>query len=175
MRLRVFAIFLLMSLWVVGGCRKTEERQNTTKRRSDPVSKSATQVDTSTRSGPRHIYSSIDEPIFKFSHSVSDVLSDAEDITTNCDGTYRFGLCTLKDNNIALVVVADDKAVQITSDYGWRPISAKWINAKLLFIEQYFNPHYGHYCIYDVERDKVILSELENDGTDAWRRTDSKK
>ncbi|MBI5205758.1 MAG: hypothetical protein HZA11_12665 [Nitrospirae bacterium] len=54
--------------------------------------------------------------------------------------------------------------------YGWRPISVKWINPKLIYINIYFNPHYGAYWIYDIDEEKIIIHELENDGWDAWQQ-----
>jgi inhibitor of cysteine peptidase len=45
-----------------------------------------------------------------------------------------------------------------------RPLEARWINAKLLYLELWFNPHNGAYWIYDVEKEKVLTRELLNDG-----------
>jgi hypothetical protein len=49
-------------------------------------------------------------------------------------------------------------------------MKAKWVNPKLLFIEMWFNPHYGAYWIFDVEQERVTLRELQHDGLDAWRQ-----
>ena len=53
--------------------------------------------------------------------------------------------------------------------FDWRPLSARWINAKLLYLELWFNPHYGAYWLYDVEQEKILGHELLNDGQDLWR------
>ncbi len=50
-----------------------------------------------------------------------------------------------------------------------RPLTATWINPKLLYVDVFFNPHYGAYWIFDVENERVVLHELQNDGVDAWR------
>ncbi|HEV2665387.1 MAG TPA: hypothetical protein VG324_10765, partial [Blastocatellia bacterium] len=52
--------------------------------------------------------------------------------------------------------------------YSYRPLKARWINSKLLYLETWFNPHYGAYWIYDAEREKVITHELMDDGYAAW-------
>jgi hypothetical protein len=53
-------------------------------------------------------------------------------------------------------------------EYSYRPLKARWTNPKLLYLETWFNPHYGAYWIYDIEREKVITHELMNDGYAAW-------
>ena len=52
--------------------------------------------------------------------------------------------------------------------YSYRPLKARWINSKLLYLETWFDPHYGAYWIYDVERERVITHELIDDGHLAW-------
>lgn len=58
--------------------------------------------------------------------------------------------------------------------YKHRPITAKWINPKLLYLEMFFNPHYGAYWIFDVENETIVFQELQNDGADARRQTQAK-
>ena len=57
-----------------------------------------------------------------------------------------------------------------------RPIDAKvdLVYPKLLYIEVWLGPHYGAYWIIDVEQEKVSLSELQNDGVDAWNQCRAK-
>ena len=52
--------------------------------------------------------------------------------------------------------------------YSYRPLKPRWINSKLLYLESWFNPHYGAYWIYDVERERVITHESIDDGYSAW-------
>ena len=52
--------------------------------------------------------------------------------------------------------------------FDWRPLSAHWINAKLLYLEVWFNPHYGAWWLYDVDREQILAHELQNDGQDLW-------
>ena len=52
---------------------------------------------------------------------------------------------------------------------------ARWINPKLLYVEVSFDPHSGAYWVYDVEAQKVVVNELENDGKDTWSQCHSKQ
>jgi hypothetical protein len=52
--------------------------------------------------------------------------------------------------------------------YSYRPLKARWINSKLLYLQTWFNPRYGAYWIYDVERESVVTHELIDDGYSAW-------
>ncbi len=54
--------------------------------------------------------------------------------------------------------------------YGHRPFKAHWINSKLLYLEQSFNPHYGAYWIFDVERERIVTHELTDDGYKAYEK-----
>lgn len=45
-----------------------------------------------------------------------------------------------------------------------RPLDARWLNAKLLYLEAWFNPHNGAYWILDVELERLVAHELMNDG-----------
>lgn len=49
-----------------------------------------------------------------------------------------------------------------------RPVSAKWVNAKILFIEVSINPHRSAYWLFDVEKEQVISTALEDDGEIEW-------
>jgi hypothetical protein len=54
--------------------------------------------------------------------------------------------------------------------YVGRPLVVKWINPKLIYIDISFNPHYGAYWVYDVETEKIVINEIENDGWDAYQQ-----
>jgi len=54
--------------------------------------------------------------------------------------------------------------------YEHRPLFANWINEKLIYLEVWFNPHYGAYWIYDVENKKIVINELQNDGLPAYQQ-----
>ncbi len=45
-----------------------------------------------------------------------------------------------------------------------RPLDVRWLNAKLLYIELWFDLHNGAYWIFDIERETMIASEYMNDG-----------
>ncbi|GEM_PF-1741174 len=45
-----------------------------------------------------------------------------------------------------------------------RPLDVRWLNAKLLYMELWFDPHNGIYWIFDIEREALLMSELMNDG-----------
>jgi hypothetical protein len=42
--------------------------------------------------------------------------------------------------------------------------TVKWINEKLLYVEFWWGRVLGTYFIYDVEREKIIIKEMVNDG-----------
>lgn len=84
-------------------------------------------------------------------------------------GSYYF--VANKQETELIVFTGKDYNLKITApEYRHRQLNARWVNPKLLFIEIWFNPHYGAYWIFDVERERVVLSELQNDGLDAWRQ-----
>jgi hypothetical protein len=89
--------------------------------------------------------------------------------TSQGEGAYYF-LWTKDDSKVTVFVGREYSLDLSVSKYDWRPISVKWINPKLIYIDIYFNPHYGAYWIYDVEEEKIIIHELENDGWDAWQQ-----
>jgi hypothetical protein len=88
--------------------------------------------------------------------------------TPNSDGTCWFGQLTLADNSEALIVVRDDEAAQVTSLHGWRPLLAKWVNPKLLYLWRDVTEHHGYCCLYDVEQKTVLLEEDLDDGVNIW-------
>jgi len=120
--------------------------------------------------GPRHIHAPTAKPAFRFTPVPPEAMAKCKDLTPNVDKTYWFGTGTLEGNREVLVVLTDVRAVQVSSLHGWRPITARWLNAKLLYISRQVHNTDGYYCIYDVEHGKVVLEESFDDGTGAWGR-----
>jgi len=71
-------------------------------------------------------------------------------------------------NHLLVSTGTGDDVILSVPEFAHRPLDARWINSKLLYLEVQFNPHYGAYWVYDVEAEKVLVNELENDGEDAW-------
>ncbi|MEK6653029.1 MAG: hypothetical protein AABY50_08885 [Nitrospirota bacterium] len=94
--------------------------------------------------------------------------------TSPSEGIYYF--LWKKDDSTVIVFVGREYSLELSvPKYDWRPISVKWINPKLIYINIPFNPHYSAYWIYDVEEEKIIIHELENDGWDAWQQCSSQE
>jgi hypothetical protein len=72
------------------------------------------------------------------------------------------------ETGITVFMGGDDLLEINVPRYSYRPLKARWINSKLLYIQTWFNPHYGAYWIYDVERERVVTHELTDDGYTAW-------
>ncbi len=67
--------------------------------------------------------------------------------------------------NEILIYNGKEKGIKISvKRYEHRPLNGKWINEKLIYFEVWFNPHFGAYWIYDVNGEKIITHELQNDG-----------
>ena len=49
-----------------------------------------------------------------------------------------------------------------------RPLSAKWVNPKILLIRVSINPHRSAYWLFDVEKEQIISTEFEEDGAIEW-------
>lgn len=60
-----------------------------------------------------------------------------------------------------LLIRCDDKP--------YRPMTAAWINARLLYVEMSNNPRVAVQWIVNVETGKVVLNEIEHDGVQAWQ------
>jgi hypothetical protein len=76
-------------------------------------------------------------------------------------------------NRLRLSTGRDEDVILSVPEFAHRPLAARWINPKLLYLEIWFNPHDGAYWIYDAESEKVLIHELQNDGTDAWQQCHS--
>ena len=67
------------------------------------------------------------------------------------------------------IYTGEKEGARITlKQYLHRPISARWINDKLVYLEAWFNPHAGAYWIYDVKDKRTIAHEMQNDGWAAF-------
>ena len=90
------------------------------------------------------------------------------------DGNYTF-VELLSDNGSSVRIWPGGPTdLSLTVADSGRPMTAKWINAKLLIVEISINPHAGFYWIFDVERGKVLWSEGEIDGNQWWTQCKGK-
>ncbi|KKM60848.1 hypothetical protein LCGC14_1537660 [marine sediment metagenome] len=124
--------------------------------------------------GPRHSFGRPGKAMFRFVEVPPETLAKCKDLTPNADKTCWFGLGKLSGAGDSLVVLSDDKAVRVSSLHSWRPIQARWLNAKLLYITRQMDDTEGYYCIYDVPVGKVVVEETYNDGTRQWDRVRDK-
>ena len=53
-------------------------------------------------------------------------------------------------------------------DFSWRPLSYRWVNEKLLYVDITFNPHAGAYWLVDVEEQSIVFSEHWLESLDEW-------
>jgi hypothetical protein len=96
-------------------------------------------------------------------------VEEAKQKKTPGEGAYYF--LWEEYNSKVTVFVGGKHSLELSvPKFKSRPISVKWINPKLIYIDISFDPHYGAYWIYDVEQKKIISHELENDGWDAWQQ-----
>ena len=76
-------------------------------------------------------------------------------------------------NHIRLSTGTGDDVLLSVPEYADRPLDARRIKVKLLYLEVWFNPHSGAYWVYDVESQTVLVNDLQNDGQDAWAQCHS--
>ncbi len=77
-------------------------------------------------------------------------------------GVYRAG--KLRGSETLLVLRGRQPALSLSvPSYSARPLEARWLNAKLLYLELWFNPRNGAYWIFDVEQERLVLHELMQD------------
>lgn len=78
-------------------------------------------------------------------------------------GAYRAG--TLRGSETLLVLRGRQPALTLSvPSYPGRPLEARWLNAKLLYLEFWINQHAGAYWIFDVELERLVAHELMDDG-----------
>ncbi len=123
---------------------------------------------------PRTIFSSVDNNDLKLTitrdHKIPE---EAKGTKSAKSGSYYF-VKNEQGNSLSVFIDKDYSLNIVLPENLQRPIDAKWINPKLLYIEVWLSPHYGVYWIIDVEQEKVSLSELQNDGVDAWNQCRAK-
>ena len=119
--------------------------------------------------GPQPVFFSIDDPLpLQIAHIPHLERVDAHAAPS---GNYsHFNPETAKESSIGVVRGGDTDLRMSVSEYSHRPLTAKWINAKLLLVELSINPHAGAYWIVDVEKELVVATEAEHDGTAAWNQ-----
>lgn len=84
-------------------------------------------------------------------------------LLTAPSGVYRAG--KLRGGETLLVLRGRQPSLTMSVPaYAGRPLEARWLNAKLLYLELWFNPHNGAYWIFDVERERLVIHELMHDG-----------
>lgn len=110
-----------------------------------------------------------DENLLKVKKIKNPSAKESRQKTSPGAGNYYF-LWKKGDSKVTVFIGREYSLDLSVPKYDWRPISIKWINPKLIYIDIYFNPHYGAYWIYDIEEEKIIVHELENDGWDAWQQ-----
>jgi len=72
---------------------------------------------------------------------------------------FFFLQCSSPGDN-RVVLSTGNRLLQFSvEDYRWRPITARWINEKLLYLEFSWNPHAGAYWVFDVDKEGVVVSE----------------
>jgi len=78
-------------------------------------------------------------------------------------GVYRAG--KLRDSETLLVLRGRQPTLALSvPSYPGRPLEARWLNAKLLYLELWFDPRNGAYWIFDLEQERLVLHELMQDG-----------
>ncbi len=119
---------------------------------------------------PRHVFSPLTYDLLVVSVAENTAIEANSPKQYSADNAYYF--VEQSGAEYSLLVYTDRKQGLRLSvpKYKHRPIGAKWINPKLLYVEVFFNPHYGAYWMFDVQNERVILQELQNDGVDAWRQ-----
>lgn len=72
---------------------------------------------------------------------------------------FFFLQCSSPGDN-RVVLSTGNRLFQFSSEERpWRPIRARWINEKLLYLELSWNPHAGAYWVFDVDKERIVVSE----------------
>jgi hypothetical protein len=112
----------------------------------------------------RHVFQPVDQPVFELIPISPDAILRCSYRVASPDRQGCLGIFQTQRGDRIVVIVHGKRAVQINSEYGWPEVTARWINSKLVHVQRYFNPFFGHYCIYDAHARKVILEEFITDG-----------
>lgn len=160
------SIALLIICLFINGCQSGSKRQiQAGKNVESPA-------DISSWKSPRHMYSSYDNDLLIVQYVKNKDSENNEHAKFNVDKVYYF----VNNGNELRIFNDKSKSLLLTiPEFKHRRLHAKWINAKLIYVEMYFNPHFGVYWLFDVEKEKVIVSELENDGLQAYQQVHDPK
>ncbi|NJR16897.1 MAG: hypothetical protein HC785_15080 [Calothrix sp. CSU_2_0] len=89
---------------------------------------------------------------------------------TSESGNYYFAMSDRDEPNSVNIFADKSYSLKVNIEsLKYRPMKAKWVNAKLLFIEVSINPHRSIYWLFDVEKQQVVSAELEEDGEIEWQ------
>ncbi len=123
---------------------------------------------------PRRIHRRSARPIFRLAPAAFELIGKCGNVTPSPNKKYAVGVTTLPGNAIAAVVATEDRCVTITSLHGWRPIEARWLTDKLVYVARSESDDRGYYAVYDAERRRIVIEELILDGTDFFHRLTGK-
>jgi hypothetical protein len=101
----------------------------------------------------------------------SDILNIDSASRLNSKSNTKFIINQIGVDNEILIYTGDKIGIKLRlNDYQHRPLSGKWINEKLIYLEVWFNPHFGAYWIFDSENKAVLVNELQNDGLTTYQQ-----
>lgn len=89
---------------------------------------------------------------------------------TGCEQPRIGSYCSVTAKNLDVVSVYGPSH-RVTLDVPSapsRPLEARWVNPKLLYLEMWFNPHNGAFWLFDTETDHVVFRQLQDDGIQEW-------
>ena len=92
---------------------------------------------------------------------------DSTDIKITTAHKTRFFIQrrSIENGDSVIIPKNDASAIELqVQRHKYRPHKASWVNEKILYLEVWFNPHFGAYWIYDVEAETILANELMNDG-----------
>lgn len=85
-------------------------------------------------------------------------------------GNYYFHVTNGQPYAIRVFAGGKEDLLIRCDDKPYRPLTAAWINARLLYVEMSNNPRVAVQWIVNVETRKVLLNEIEHDGIQAWQQ-----
>jgi len=113
-----------------------------------------------------------DEGLLKVRKVKNPSAKEAQEKTSPASGNYYF----IPSYSKGIVFVNRDYSLELSvPEYDFRPLSFGWINPKLIYVDLSLNPNRGAYWIYDVEKEKIILHELDADGWQEWEQCTGKE
>ena len=118
----------------------------------------------------RHVFHPVDRPVFEPVAISPEAIQRCPNMTVSPDRQGCLGIYQTQRGDMVVVIVHGKRAIQINSEHDWPEVAARWINSKLVHIQRYFNPSFGHYCLYDAHARKVILEEFITDGREIEKK-----